>query len=84
VLLRRRGWYRPQPGWPRFWLQLAAALAAMGLVLAWLGGSARDWLRIEPIPRIGWLAGLTLAGALAYFAALWVAGLRPREFLRRD
>lgn len=84
ALLLRRGWYRPQPGWGRFLLQIALALAVMGGVLWTLSGSHRSWLHVNTLTRIAWLLGLTLAGALSYFLVLAATGLRPRHFLRRD
>ncbi|MEO6362179.1 MAG: lipid II flippase MurJ, partial [Caldimonas sp.] len=82
--LRRGGWYRPAPGWPRFaaavalaTLVLAAWLAAAATGIDWIGLAGHDGLRAA-------LMGASLFGAaLLYFAALFVAGLRPRDFSRR-
>ena len=42
-LLRKRGIYRPEPGWKAFFAKLGAALLALGLVL-WFGmGSQQHW-----------------------------------------
>jgi putative peptidoglycan lipid II flippase len=81
--LRQHDIYRPQPGWRRFALQTFTALAVMGLALwiamgpqtAWLAGSA--WLRAAH------LLGLVVLGAGAYFAVLWMFGMRPRHFMKR-
>jgi putative peptidoglycan lipid II flippase len=81
--LRQHGIYLPQPGWGRFMVQTAVALAAMGVVVwiamgpqgAWLSGSA--WL------RAGRLLGVVLLGAATYFGVLWMGGVRPREFMKR-
>ena len=82
--LWRRGIIVPQPGWLGFALRLAVGLGAMA---AWLG-----WMRT----LIDWQAGhqlwstraLLLAAVIAaaggiYFAALWMLGFRPRNFVLR-
>jgi peptidoglycan biosynthesis protein MviN/MurJ (putative lipid II flippase) len=45
------------------------------LLLAATPGLA-EWAPLDPLARAGRLAGLVLAGMLAYFAALYMAGLR--------
>lgn len=84
VLLRRRGIYRPAPGWGAFGLRVALATAALGLALA---AAARgiDWIGLQahPAQRAGWIA-LVLAGVAAlYFALLHLSGLKLRQFVRR-
>ena len=81
--LRKRGVYLPLPGWGRFWLKLIAAMVVMGVVL-WFGShSEAIWLARSGLERVGWLAGVVVAGALAYFATLFALGFRPRDFRRR-
>jgi putative peptidoglycan lipid II flippase len=82
--LMRRGSYRPEPGWGRFLLQVAAASALLLLFLMWANG-AFNWtaLRSESLKRIGLLALTLLASALIYFGAAWGAGLKWRQFLKR-
>ncbi|MEK9951959.1 MAG: murein biosynthesis integral membrane protein MurJ [Curvibacter sp.] len=82
--LLRRGSYRPQPGWGVFALQVTAAAALLTIFLMW-GASAWDWVRLQARPwwRIGLLAGLVLGAAVLYLGAVWAAGLRFRQFLRR-
>jgi putative peptidoglycan lipid II flippase len=46
VGLRRRGSYRPTPGWWRFSLQVLAASALMAVFLMW-GASAVDWVGLR-------------------------------------
>jgi len=82
--LIKRGAYLPLAGWGRFLLKLAVALAAMGVCL-WLISPAGDaWvaMRARPWLRVAWLAGIVGAGALTYFATLWVLGFRLRDFKR--
>ncbi|ABD69847.1 integral membrane protein MviN [Rhodoferax ferrireducens T118] len=84
VGLMRRGSYKPEPGWGAFVLQVIAACALLAVFLMW-ANSAFAWtqLRSESFKRI-WLLALVLIGAGAiYFAAIWAAGLKLRQFLRR-
>jgi putative peptidoglycan lipid II flippase len=84
VLLRRRGLYTPLPGWPRFFLRLLPALAALAAVLA-VAGQHLDWiaLGVHPGLRAAWLAGVLALAVLAYFSALFLFGFRPKDFTRR-
>ncbi len=84
VKLRRDRVFEPQPGWRKFLLQLAAALAAMGLVLwlargdlaSWFGGGAVWWRALR-------LMLIVSAGAAVYFAAGWLCGIRLSQFAKR-
>lgn len=81
--LKRTGHYRPAPGWPRFLLQLALALAVLAAVLAaglTLLPSGREALATT---RVATLTALIGSGALCYFAALFALGVRPRDFIRQ-
>jgi putative peptidoglycan lipid II flippase len=82
--LLRRGAYKPQPGWPRFVLQVLAANLAVGALLAW-AGVAIDWTGLQSAwgQRAGAVAAVLAGVALLYFATLLATGLRPRDFLRR-
>lgn len=82
--LRRRGAYKPAPGWAKFGLQVLAASVLLAVYLTWL--SARvGWLGFEgaALQRVGLLAlGIVGAGAL-YFGALVLSGLNLRQFVRQ-
>ena len=82
--LLKRGSYKPEPGWGMFVLQVIAACALLAVFLMW-ANSAFNWtqLRSESFKRIWLLAFVLLASAAIYFGALWAAGLKLREFLRR-
>jgi putative peptidoglycan lipid II flippase len=84
VLLVRRGYYRPRPGWVRFLLTVLVATLAMGIVLWLLKGENRSWVHLNNLTRVAWLLGLTLTGALTYFGLLASTGWRPRDFLRKE
>ena len=80
--LRGGGVYRPQPGWMKLLAQAGFAAAALTLVLVWLHGSSEDWMTRTGLGRVAMLGGLVAAGAVTWFGALAVSGLRPRDFLR--
>jgi putative peptidoglycan lipid II flippase len=82
--LLKRGSYKPQPGWIRFALQVIAACALLAVFLMWANGAfAWTQLRSERLQRIAIMAGVLLASAIIYFVAIWAAGLKLRQFLRR-
>ncbi|MEO7057385.1 MAG: murein biosynthesis integral membrane protein MurJ [Caldimonas sp.] len=82
--LRRGGWYKPEPGWPRFALKVAVATIVLS---AWLAGAAAvvDWTGLAGHDgiRVAWLAAALGGAGLAYFGVLWIAGVRPGDFVRR-
>jgi len=82
--LRRRGVYRPRPGWAGFALRVVGACAVIGAGLYWAGREI-DWMGLRPHPgqRAAWMA-LVLSGVAAvYFAILLASGLKPAQFMRR-
>ncbi len=82
--LLKRGSYRPQPGWGVFGLQVFAATALLAIFLVWAAGSF-PWIamRAQAMQRLG-LMGLVLVGSAAiYFVAIWIAGLKLRQFVTR-
>ena len=84
VGLRRRGSYRPEPGWGVFVLQVVAASALLAVFLMWASG-AIPWTQMhgENWKRV-WLMALVLSGSVAiYFISTWAAGLKLRQFVRR-
>ena len=82
--LLKRGSYKPEPGWGLFVLQVLAACMLLGLFLVW-ANSYFAWtaLRAESLTRIGLLAAILAVSGLIYFFALWAAGMKLRQFLRR-
>lgn len=81
--IRRDGVYTPQPGWAAYLAKVVVALVAMAAVLYWLRGSNANWVTMGTVTQIWRMAVLVSAGAAAYFAALWLMGLRPRDFVKR-
>lgn len=82
--LVRRGAYRPLPGWGLFLLQVIAGSAMLAIFLMWAANEF-GWvaLREQPWRRIGLLAALLLGSVLIYFGALWAAGVKLLQLLRR-
>ncbi|HTT10589.1 MAG TPA: murein biosynthesis integral membrane protein MurJ [Burkholderiaceae bacterium] len=82
--LWRRRIFVPQPGWGGFALRLALALGAM---IAWLGWTRAtiDWQAGQGLwaTRAIQLAAVIAAAGAIYFAALWLLGFRPRDFVLR-
>ena len=83
-LLRKYGYYVPQPGWWRFLAKLAVALVALGAVLFWLAGAPAFWLGAGLWSKAGRLAAVVAAGIVVYFAALYLLGFRLQDFNRRE
>jgi putative peptidoglycan lipid II flippase len=81
--LRSRGIFQPQAGWGRFFAQVGAATLLMALTLAFTAGAGDWWMHAGVGPRVGRLAGVVAAGSAVYFAVLWLAGVRPRHFIKR-
>ena len=81
--LRQMRIYQPQPEWARFSVKLALALLVMAAVLWGAIGSETWWLVAAWQQRVTGLIGLVCLGAAVYFATLWLAGFRIRDFSRR-
>jgi putative peptidoglycan lipid II flippase len=80
--LRKRGLYRPSPGWGGFALRVLLATVALGALL-WWADRRIDWLGSAGFVRAGWVAAVLGAAAALYFGVLLLCGLRPRQFMRR-
>ena len=82
-IMRRNGMYRPEPGWGAFLMKLAVALYLMGGAIWYAMGSESSWFAIDATHRAIKLAWVIVAGAASYFAALFVMGMRLRDFSRQ-
>jgi putative peptidoglycan lipid II flippase len=82
--LWRRGIYMPQAGWGAFALRLALSLSAMAGWLLWMRVTV-DWQAGQEalVTRALILAAVIAAAGGIYFAALWLLGFRPRDFVLR-
>jgi putative peptidoglycan lipid II flippase len=54
----------------------------MGVALWWVTGEAEEWLRWSLAERLLRLSVVVSFGAGIYFATLWLAGFRMRDFKR--
>jgi putative peptidoglycan lipid II flippase len=82
--LRKRGSYRPSPGWGRFLLQVVVSAALLCGYLLW-AAQAVDWLHMadQHLLRVGLVAATVTGGAVLYLLAVSLLGLKLRQFLRR-
>jgi putative peptidoglycan lipid II flippase len=82
--MRRRGVYRPLPGWGRFLWRVVAALCVLGVVLWWMAGEDAFWLSAGLWAKVSRLGMIIAAGSVAYFGSLWLVGFRLADFNRRE
>ncbi|MBU3651006.1 MAG: murein biosynthesis integral membrane protein MurJ [Limnohabitans sp.] len=82
--LRRKGAYRPRPGWWGFVLRVVFASLLLGAGLFWAAQSW-DWVagQAQPLQRILWLFGVLIGSGVVYLGALIVSGLELRAMWRR-
>jgi putative peptidoglycan lipid II flippase len=81
--LRREGVYQPSPGWPKLVVRIVAANAVMAVVLWSLAGDLSSWMAADALHRAMRCALCVGAGALAYFATLFVLGMRYGDLASR-
>jgi putative peptidoglycan lipid II flippase len=74
--LVKQGVYRPRPGWNVLLARILFANAVMAALLLWLAGNTADWLAMPPLHRAARLGICIIGAAAAYFAALYVSGVR--------
>jgi putative peptidoglycan lipid II flippase len=81
--LRQADVYKPQAGWFLFIAKLVAAVIAMALVLYYAAGNDATWLAYKMMPKLIHLTGLLVLGSATYFIALWLMGIRIKDFIHR-
>lgn len=77
--LRNTGIFTPQAGWLAWLFRIVIASTAMAAVIIWLNPDAIQWSQWLLIERLEHLAVIIFAAAFAYFAMLWLQGLRPAQ-----
>lgn len=80
--LRKGAIFQPAEGWGRLLLQAFMANAAMAAVLWWFAADMSFWLGEGAWLRAGQLVLAIASGAVVYFVALVVLGVRPSMFKR--
>ncbi|MGP1954605.1 MAG: lipid II flippase MurJ, partial [Arsenophonus sp. NC-QC1-MAG3] len=78
--LRCQAIFIPLAGWGKFLLKLIAALIVMVMVLLLLLNFMPPWEYGNMLMRITRLLLVVFAGAISYFAALFVFGFRLKDF----
>lgn len=81
--LRKANIYQPQVGWFWFLVKLIVAVLLMALVLYYVAGSNESWLNYSLLPKLMHLVLLLVAGSATYFAALYLMGIRIKDFMRK-
>ncbi len=81
--LRKSGAYQPQPGWFKFMVKLLFAVTAMALSVYFAAGAESTWLDYNLVSKLTHLAALIGLGAAVYFVALWLMGIRIKDFMHR-
>lgn len=61
-------------------IRIVIASTLMAAFLWWFGGDIATWLVTPKFDRMVWLAALVIGGIAVYFMALWVMGVRARQF----
>ncbi len=80
--LRKTETFVPDAGWSRLLLQIALAAAAMALLIWQLSPAHTAWTDWAASERLLRLSLIIVLSAGAYFATLWISGMRP-AVLRR-
>ena len=80
VWLLRRGWYKPQAGWPLFLLKTCIANTMMAIYLCYFVGQVDEWMAM-PVSHRGLLLLSHISIAiLIYIISLGALGMRVSDF----
>ena len=80
--LHRQGVYQALPGWPAMLLRVGVASAVMAALLWWWGHDLQGWLDLRALSRALRLGLCVAGGGAAYFAVLYLSGMRPSQIRR--
>lgn len=81
--LKKAEVFVPQAGWSRFVVQLIVANTVLGGVVWFVALSSLQWHELSVLARGSYMFATVVAGMAAYFAALYLSGVRLRHFMRR-
>ena len=79
--LRKDKGFDTGPDWPGFLARIILALGVMATGLAYFVPDLISWFQWDMYERAVNVVLCTFAGALAYFATMWLVGLRPRKMM---
>ncbi|PIE40990.1 MAG: murein biosynthesis integral membrane protein MurJ [Gammaproteobacteria bacterium] len=79
--LRKEGVYHKTPGWMPFLVRLLLANVTLVAVILWLNPDAPTWLGWGWWERSLQMAMLVVEGVAAYFACLFLGGMRKQHLL---
>jgi len=80
--LRKRKFYRPEPGWRGVSIAVVCACILMGLILWYCAAPLSDWAQWHAMSRVFHLVVLIVIGIIAYGVFTVVFGLRLRHLSR--
>lgn len=79
--LRRDNHYSPRSGWLVFFMRIVCANAVIAIGLWYGAGDIQTWITQPILWRVTHLSILFAASVGAYFAVLWLAGMRIHHLL---
>ena len=79
-LLVRQGVWVFKSAWYGLLARLVVANGLMAAALWWVSGPISLWMQWTPAQRAGHLLVVMLVAVAAYTSALWLLGLRPKQF----
>ncbi|MDF1794937.1 MAG: murein biosynthesis integral membrane protein MurJ [Coxiellaceae bacterium] len=78
--LVKQHFFTVQSGWLKMSLRMLVAIVVMAALVLWLAGDLEQWLVMGLWDRIWRLVVYIIAGFVAYFAVLYVLGMRLKDF----
>lgn len=83
-LLTHNKYYLPGKGWSKFLMQLAIASTLMALFLWFYSNDLSLWLTWNWLNRAWHLIMISCVAIVIYFATLWIAGMRWKDFVTSE
>jgi putative peptidoglycan lipid II flippase len=81
--LRKKELYQPQSGWWLFLIKVTIAVISMAIVLWFTMHWLPAWSTGSMLSRLGRLLILVMAGIITYFSALYLLGVKLKQFVKR-
>ncbi len=80
--LSKAGHFSMPPGWKLFLLRVVVANSFMVALLLIIMPVQEVWFALAFLPRLAWMLGICVAGALVYGLVLLATGFRPKEIMK--